>query len=227
MQKLLTAAITLTILSGCGTMGAPNAIKRTGAMQAQSAAGVAKGVRAVFKAAFKATDKDGNAWLSLAEFAAAMPVAPTQPGAAPIALDPAAVQAKFDAFDLNHDKKIRFGEYQTKDGVAEARTVVRYEAGKIFAQLDRNGDRVLVEAELVSPMITMASADKNKNGKLTASEFEDAFAALLAGGPDPVEPPAPAVDPVPAPAPGADEPAPPAEEPTEPTEQPAAEPTEG
>jgi len=236
MQKLLTAALACAILSGCGSMGSPLAAKRTGSIQAQSATGVAKGVRATIRGAFKTADKNANGWLSLAEYAETQPLA-TRPNA----------QAGFDALDVNKDKKVRWTEYLVSQNLPQLVTFVRYEAGKSFALLDKNGDKVLVETELVSPLVTMAAADKNKNGKLTPSEFEDAFAAAMAAGPDPVEPPAPAPAPggdQPAPAPGGDQPAPapapggdvPAVEPTEPTqpveptepaEEPAAEPTEG
>lgn len=207
-RKILVAVVMASMLSACGVAMGPTAPKaRVGAIGAQSYAGAAKGVRAMYLAAFKAADKDESGFLTLQEM---MPALPTQVGQAPT--EPAkAAKALFDSLDLNKDGKIRFREFSAPPVLKAAVEVFRHQVGKTFAALDLNGDRVLVEAELAKSPITVEAGDRNKDGKLTISEFEDAFAATLGQGPEPVDPPA-AEPPAPA-QPGGDEP---------PTEEPAA-----
>lgn len=205
-RKFLTAVVAASLLSACGVTAGPALNKaRSAAMTAKSYAGAAKGVRAMYLAAFKSADKDENGYLTLQEM---MPALPTQVGQAPT--EPArAAKALFDSLDLNKDGKIRFREFSAPPVLKAAVEVFRHQVGKTFAALDLNGDRVLVEAELAKSAITVDSGDRNKDGKLTISEFEDAFAATLGQGPEPVDPPS-VEPPVPA-DPGAAEP--PSEEP--------------
>lgn len=210
MKKLIPAALALVVLSGCGVAAGPMAAKnRAGAMQAQSAAGVAKGVRAMYKAAFKAADKNANGYLILAEMP---PVVPTVGPAGPLPADPAAAaKALFEQLDANKDKKVRWREWLSKATLETATGTFRAEATKAFSSLDKDTNHFLNAEELAAGPVTAEQADANKNGRVTLGEFEDALAAKLAAGPEPVDPPAP-----PAPAPGGDTPpAPPAPAPGE------------
>jgi len=208
-RRLIAAVLAASWLGGCGVGLGPVAMKgRPGAVRAQSYQGAAKGVRAMYLAAFKSADKDENGYLTLQEM---MPAMPTQVGLAPT--EPAkAAKALFDALDLNKDGKIRFREFTNPAVLQAAIATFRHEVGKAFAALDRNGDRVLIEAELAKAPVTLEAGDRNKDGKLTISEFEDAFAAALGQGAEPVDPPA-AEPPTPA-EPGGEEP--PTAEPDEP-----------
>jgi Ca2+-binding EF-hand superfamily protein len=208
---VIAAVVAASWLAGCGVGLGPVAVKgRAGQVGLSSYQGAAKGVRAMYLAAFKSADKDENGFLTLQEM---MPAMPTQIGLAPT--EPAkAAKALFDALDLNKDGKIRFREFTSPQVLQAAIATFRHEVGKTFAALDRNGDRVLSEAELAKTPVTIEAADRNKDGKLTISEFEDAFAATLGQGAEPVDPPA-AEPPAPAPAdPSGEEP--PAADPDEP-----------
>ena len=63
MKKLLPALALISLLTGCGAGRMVNATALSGSIAAQSKAGVAKGIHAMFKAAFVAADvnKDGPA----------------------------------------------------------------------------------------------------------------------------------------------------------------------
>lgn len=208
MKKLIPAALALIVLSGCGAAAGPFAPKsRTGAMQAQSAAGVAKGVRGMYKAAFKAADKNGNGYLILAE----MP--PVMPGVGPAGEPPAdpavAAKALFEQLDANKDRKVRWREFLSKATLQTAVGTFRAEATRTFSSLDKNSDHHLAADELAAGPVSVEQADLNKNGRVTLGEFEDALAAKLAAGPEPVDPPAPPAPPAPGgdtPAPGGDTP---------------------
>lgn len=195
MTKLLPLALTALILTGCGNgMNLTGAKARTGATSAQSIAGVNKGVRNYFEAAFKAADTDESNSLSLAEIPLAMPAVPgqaTQTGA-----DPAAQRLDLmKRLDLNADGKVTYREFARPEFVNQSITIFRLVAGQAFVKMDVNGDRTLIPAELVvtdGAQYDFDAYDKNSNGKLTLSEFEDGYAASLTATPEPVDPaPAP------------------------------------
>ncbi|MEB3328762.1 MAG: EF-hand domain-containing protein [Candidatus Sericytochromatia bacterium] len=200
-RRLIAAVVAAAWLGGCGVGVGPGPAKgRSGQVGTNSYQGAARGVRAMYLAAFKSADKDENGYLTLQEM---MPALPAHIGLAPT--EPArAAKALFDALDLNKDGKVRFREFTNPQVLQAAIATFRHEVGKTFASLDRNGDRVLIEAELVKTPVTLEAADRNRDGKLTISEFEDAFAATLGQGPEPGEPPT-AEPPAPA-EPGGEEP---------------------
>ncbi|MEB3195918.1 MAG: EF-hand domain-containing protein [Candidatus Sericytochromatia bacterium] len=185
--QAITAFITLVTLTGCGLQPySSSASTRVGMVRSQSLAGATKGVRAMYLAAFKSADKDENGYLTIQEM---MPALPNPPQFAPNETLKAA-KALFDSLDLNKDGKIRFREFTAPPVMKAAVTVFRHEVGKTFAALDLNGDRLLEASELAKSPVVLASGDKNQNGSLTLSEFEDAFAATLGQGAEPVDPPA-------------------------------------
>lgn len=238
MKKLLPAVLALVLLSGCGASQSLTGARTLQPSQlgAKSKAGAEKGVRAIFKAAFVAADSNKNGYLSLDE----MPLTPPGLGApAEVPADAKAVQkAMMEKLDLNKDNKVGYREFSRPDVLQPVLTIFRYEVGQTFAKLDRNGDRLLTANEFDGSAFTLEKMDLSKNGKVTLSEFEDAFALTVGGGADPVDPtpvtpgpaPAPGGDTPPAPAPGGDEPPAPApvpapdepapggDEPQEPTE---------
>jgi Ca2+-binding EF-hand superfamily protein len=216
MKKLLPVALMLSLLSGCGANHLVNGTSaRSGYVSAQSKAGVEKGIRGMFHAAFKAADADHDNKLSPQEIPANLPTA-VGAGAAPTALvDPAAEdQARKELFaklDLNKDGFVTYREFARPDAVQAAIVFYRSEVAKAFASLDKNGDHYLSANEVEGSAFKFADLDLNKNGKVTLSEFEDAFVRVLGGGPDPVEPVTPAPAPAgnaPAPAPAGNTPAP-------------------
>jgi hypothetical protein len=215
MKKLIPAFVALAMLTGCGTHGLAGATSvNAAAVEAQSKAAVEKAVHAMFRAAFKAADKNGDKKLTIEEMPGLLPT-PAVPGVEAAPSDDA--KAMFAKLDANKDGHIGFREFASKDNQATALGVFRAAVGKKFAELDKNGDRVLTEDELKGTEYDIAKIDAGKkNGKISISEFENGFAAAQSQGPDPVDPPAPpAVDPnappaPPAPAPAVDPNAPPA-----------------
>ncbi|MDB5099626.1 MAG: hypothetical protein JWM80_4047 [Cyanobacteria bacterium RYN_339] len=217
MKKLIMSALTLSLLSGCGTHALVGTARTGTAVNAQSKAGVEKGIHAMFRAAFVAADKNEDKKLTLEEMPIALPQA-ALPGQAPaLMLDPAAVQAAqkdmLARMDFNRDGVVTYREFARPDDQAQAMIFYRTEIAKLFAGLDKNGDHVLTANEVASapvgadgkPAFDMDFVDLNHNDKVTTSEFEDAFIRKFGQGADPVEPaPAPGpvapVDPAPAPA---------------------------
>ncbi|MFP5501854.1 MAG: hypothetical protein ACLGIN_05140 [Candidatus Sericytochromatia bacterium] len=197
MKKLLPAVLALALLAGCGQapglVGASKA--RMGAVSAQSKAGTEKGVRGMFKLIFSKFDQDQSGFLTIEE----------APGKlhffGPADDTPANPQAVMATLDLNQDGKVTLREFSRRELLQPVLLAFRYEAGKIFVNLDKNADRALTEEELAGTPYTVESLDRNGNGKIPMSEFEDGLAAILAeqgslGGP---------VEPAPA-EPGGDEP---------------------
>jgi Ca2+-binding EF-hand superfamily protein len=226
MKKLMTSALMLALLSGCGTHALVGTARIGANASAQSKAGVEKGIHAMFRAAFAAADKNEDKKLTLDEMPIALPVAPI-PGTAPAAeLDPAAIQqAQKDMLarlDFNRDGVVTYREFARPDDQAQAMIFYRTEVAKLFNSMDKNGDHVLTANEVAGaplgpdgkPTFDMDFVDLNHNDKVTGSEFEDAFVRKFGQGADPVDPPAPAPAPVnppapaPDPAPAGDTPAP-------------------
>ncbi|MNS31729.1 transaldolase/EF-hand domain-containing protein [compost metagenome] len=209
MTKILPLALAAVLLAGCGaTNGLTAANRAVGSAQALSKAGAEKGVRGMFRYYFAQADADKNGYLTVEEMPAgnAPAGAPGEP-----ALDPlAAKKAMFEKMDLNKNGRVTQNEFATKENVQQVTVMFRREVGKMFANLDLDGNRILVADELVDAVVSMEAADLNKNGKVTLSELEDAMGAVLAAGggfgkpANPVAPPA--QEPV----------APPAEEPVAP-----------
>jgi Ca2+-binding EF-hand superfamily protein len=219
MKKILPLALAAVMLAGCGTANSltgPRTVN--GALSAQSKAGAEKGVRGMFKFVFHQVDADKNGYLTVEEMPAGVPA--TEPGAPPADPMPAK-KAMLDKLDTNKNGRVTITEFANKESIAEVTTQFRREVGRLFANLDLNGDRLLVPTEMPNGPIPFEAADKNKNGKLTLSELEDGMAAVLAQGggfgPTPVNPPAPQPD---------TPPAPPAEDPNTPPAPPADEPTD-
>lgn len=198
MKKLLPAVLALALLAGCGQapglVGASKA--RVGAVSAQSKAGTEKGIRGMFKLAFSKFDQDQSGFLTVEEAPGKLDFfgpADDTPG------DPASVMAKLD---VNMDGKVTLREFSRRELLQPVLLAFRYESGKTFVSLDKNADRSLIEEELAGSPYKLEELDRNMNGKITMSEFEDGLAALIAergsiGGP---------VEPEPA-EPGSDEPA--------------------
>ena len=221
MKNLLPLALAAVMLTGCGAGGAIGGTQaRAGAIAAQSQAGVNKGVRAMFEAAFKAADTNEDEWLSLEEIAEAMPTVPGQGTRLPVGIpvDPSAARKELMArLDTNADGKVRYREFARPEFVKQATTIFRLVAGNLFVQMDVNADRSLVAPEVANAQFSYTAfrglkfdfeaLDRNGNERVTLSEFEDAYAAMLVAGPDPVDPPAPGGD-TPAPAPVGPQPAP-------------------
>lgn len=216
MHKLVPALLSLALLTGCGANARlAGAGLAGGSLAAQSKAGVEKGIHAMFRAAFKAADRNGDKRLSLDEVPTALPVPPV-PGygvripVEPVELDEAR-KAMLAQLDLNKDGTVTYREFARPDAQQTAIIFYRAEMAKLFAALDKNGDHVLTPNE-AEGQYNFAELDLNKNNKVTSSEFEDSFVRTFGQGPDPVEPaPAPGEDPHPAP------PAPEPEQPVEPT----------
>jgi hypothetical protein len=219
MQKLIPAALALVMLSGCGAHGLAGATSVNGAaLAAQSKAQAEKAIHAMFRASFKAADKNGDKKLTLDEMPGVLPT-PVVAGLEAPASDEA--KAMFAKLDLNKDGHVGYREFASKDNQANALAVFRGAVAKKFAELDKNKDHFLGADELKGTEFELAKIDAGKkpDGKLTISEFENGFAAAQSRGTDPFDPPAvdpnapaaPAVDPAP-PAP----PAPPAVDPNAP-----------
>lgn len=203
MKKLIPVVLAVAFLAGCGRapglVGAPQA--RPGVVKAQSQAGTAKGVRGMFKLIFSKFDQDQSGFLTVEEAPAKLHFfGPTDntPG------DPKAVMARLD---LNQDGKVTLREFTRPELLQPVLMAFRYEAGKQFVALDKNADRALVEEELQGSPFKLEELDRNGNGKVTMSEFEDGLAAKLEEHgtlePAPAEPPA-SVEPPPAADPGDD-----------------------
>jgi Ca2+-binding EF-hand superfamily protein len=208
MKKLLSAALAFAMLTGCGVQGLNSAASMTQSQLAAQSKGKAEaGIRAMFKAAFKAADKKKNGKLTVDEMPGAFPVAvlPGQPAPA-VSADAKALFAKLDTKKKGY---VTYREFCGKENEATVLMMFRNEVGIEFATLDKNGDRVLTAEELVGTPYGAMTLDHNKNGKVTESEFENAFAATLAAGSEPVDPNAPPAPPAP-PAPAVDPNAPPA-----------------
>lgn len=170
MKRILPSLLALTLLAGCGVSQAPmaRAIK-PGAVSSLSKAGAEKGVRAAFKFSFAALDADKNGSLSLEE----LPL----PEGAPV--DPvAARQAELARLDVNKDNKVSLREFSRPELVQPAVQRFRNMVGQTFAQLDANGDRMLSPEEATRLPAAFEEVDRNKNGKLTLSEYEDALATF-------------------------------------------------
>ena len=210
MKKLIPAVLALVMLSGCGAHGVVGATNATAAtVAAQSKAAAEKAIHAMFRASFKAADKNGDKKLTIDEMPGVLPAPALNANAVIVSED---AKQMFKKLDANKDGHIGYREFASKENEASAIKGFRAAVSKIFTTLDKNGDHLLTEAELKDSEYAMAKNDLNKNGKITVSEFENAFAAAQSAGPDPVEPPAPVIDPnaPPAPVPAVDPNAPPA-----------------
>lgn len=211
MKKILPVALAAVLLTGCGAANSISAPRvQTGGVSALSKAVAEKAVRGMFRQFFNQADADKSGFLSVEEMPAA--VGTTEPGEP---VDPTPFKkAMFEKLDVNKNGRVTFNEFASKDNVANITSQFRNQVGVTFARLDADGDRMLVASEMESAPapLTLEGADKNKNGKVTLSELENAMAAVLAAGGG--------FGPGPAPAP----PAPPAEEPATPAEPPAEEP---
>lgn len=198
MKKLLPAVLALALLAGCGQApGLVGASKvRAGAVTAKSKAGTEKGIRGMFKLVFSKFDQDQSGFLTVEEAPGSLNFFGA---ASPEPQDPKAVMARLD---VNLDGKVTIREFSRPELLQPVLQAFRYEAGKLFFGLDKNADRSLTEEELAGTRYTLEMLDRNANGKITMSEFEDALAGILSEGGD-INGPA---EPEPA-EPGGDEPA--------------------
>ncbi|MFP5501855.1 MAG: hypothetical protein ACLGIN_05145 [Candidatus Sericytochromatia bacterium] len=175
MNKLLLLTVTSALLAGCGQ--APGLIKaqpqyRPGAVEAQSKAGTERGVRNMFKAIFSELDKDYSGDLRLDEL-------PPRLSFAGMPLDAEGPEALLRRLDLNMDGGVTLREFYRREFLFPVLEKFRLEIGREFVALDKNGDRTLTEDELAGSRHSFADLDRNMNGKLTMSEFEDGAAAAL------------------------------------------------
>jgi hypothetical protein len=220
MKKILPVALAAVLLAGCGSANSFSAPRvQTGGVSALSKAVAEKAVRGMFRQFFTQADADKSGFLSVEEMPAA--VGTTEPGEP---VDPMPFKkAMFEKLDVNKNGRVTFNEFATKENVANITSQFRNQVGVTFARLDANGDRMLTAEEMESAPapLTLEGADKNKNGKVTLSELENAMSAVLAGGGG--------FGPAPAPAPPAEEPVTPPADPDAPAQpdEPVAPPTEG
>jgi Ca2+-binding EF-hand superfamily protein len=213
MKKLLPLVLATTLLAGCGAPALTTARTVSGNVSAQSKAGVEKAVMGMYKNLFAKADADKNGYLTVAELP--QMIINTVDGSVTDG-SPDDREAAMAVLDVNKNGRVTFNEFASK--AQRTQVVEQYRAvmGRLFAQLDTNGDRLLFEKELGNGTLTMAMVDLNQNGKVTLSEFEDgvAQASGAAPAPAPVDPAPAPVDPAPAPVEPGDEPAP-ADEPSE------------
>lgn len=179
MKRLAFAALALTILAGCGQ--APAGVKaprkatsaKAASAKAAPAAGKAaaataeKGLLGMFKLAHAHLDADGDGALVAAEFARAAEdeVLPGLPA--------------FAAFDKDGDGKVTLAEFTHKDILKGKAKIFTDRVQAEFAGLDANKDKRLAKAEMAESDVAFATADADRNGKVTVAEFEAALAAAL------------------------------------------------
>ena len=185
MRVSIWLSVTL-ILAGCGRGPLVAASASQGAIAAQSKAAVTKGVHAVFQAGFALADANQDNRLTPDELPIVLPMAeaPRLVGADPAA-DAADRAALMKALDLNGDGQLTYREFARPETTNAAIATFRAEAARTFAKLDVNGDHALTEAELAPAGYAFMDFDKNANGKLTGSEFEDGLIKKFGKQPEP------------------------------------------
>lgn len=173
MKQLAFAALALIMLAGCGQApGATKAPKKASATKAASVKGSAataeKGLLGMFKLAHAHLDTNGDGALDATEFAVAIDeeVIPGLPA--------------FAAVDRDGDEAISLAEFTHKDLLKGKAKLFTDRVQAEFAGLDANKDKGLSKQEMAESDVAFAAADANKNGKVTAAEFEVALANALA-----------------------------------------------
>lgn len=204
-MKKLAAVLAFSLLTGCGSHGLTSATSATAAaLAAQSKAQAEKAVHAIFKASFKAADKNGDGKLTIDEMPGALPTmnVPGVSGATPKSDDDA--KALFAQLDVKKQGYVGYREFCAPANQAPVLALFRTEVAAAFAQLDKNGDHNLSNDELVGTPFGSLTVTPDKRGNVTVSVFENAFAATFSAGAeppaDPNTPPAPAASPSAAPA---------------------------
>lgn len=163
----LSVALLVSLLAGCGatptaTKGINDGTKPT----AQSVASVEKAVKAYFQAKFDLLDVDHSGLVTKAE-------------ATSVGLDPDG----FDGYDADGDGILTLEEFAPPHAIEAITTTIRQTAAAEFKRMNRDGDRSLSPEEMAEAVaLPFALCDANKDGKVTASEFENAFALVATKG---------------------------------------------
>lgn len=173
MKRFASAVLVLALLAGCGA--APTAAPKKAAAKATpaaaaksiSAAVAEKGLVGLFTLAHAQCDDNSDGKLNAEEFALAAEedVLPGLPA--------------FSAFDKDKDAAITLAEFTDKSVLKGKAAIFTARAAREFAGLDANKDKSLNAAELEDTEMPLASMDTDKNKKVSASEFEAAFAAAI------------------------------------------------
>lgn len=161
----MASALLLSLLVGCGVI--PTASKNDASQpKAQSVASVEQAVKAYFQAKFDMLDVDHSGRVTKAE-------------ATSVGLDPAG----FDGYDADGDGILTIAEFAPPHAIEAITTTIRQTAAAEFKRMNVNGDRALSPEEMAQAVaLPFALCDANKDGKVTASEFENAFALVATKG---------------------------------------------
>jgi Ca2+-binding EF-hand superfamily protein len=205
MRRLACLALAALALTACGASRAslpsgalPRPEDRRGpaseraaprpltAIAARSDAGLRAGVVALRTQRFERLDQNHDGAIARDE---ATDQALALPG----------VVSGFADYDADHDGAITLAEFLREDVIAWWSTEIRFKVRELFQKLDRNGDMQLVGAErekvtlFFSTHPQLHGGDLDQDGRVTFTEFEDAYMVVL-----PIyQPPPPSADALP------------------------------
>jgi hypothetical protein len=173
MKHALALGLALT-LTACGTAPtAPaHAPRVASGLAARSDAGMHDGVVALRKLRFKKLDLNESGDLTRAE---ASDQALLLPG----------FVNGFDDYDADHDGRITLTEFLREDVIQWWLSDLRPQIAGYFRQMDTNRDGALTAKErdrltlFLSQHPELHGGDLNQDGKVDASEFEDAYMVVL------------------------------------------------
>ena len=220
LAKQLAVAAVVSVLTACGTVGAPSSPVTSAAsdgLSASSTAGLQKAFTRVHRGIFDTIDGNKDGWLDEYEVGKHMTMAEFQKADKKDGWGSAGRLSRTEFMDWATHRFLWFK--QDKDGFANS---FRNSLTRAFNRLDSNRDGLLVRTEVsmadlqrlgltfeypklrirvpikkVTPDM-FASADKTGDGKLSQAEFEDLYVELVVqalGGGAPAPAPAPPAPP--------------------------------
>lgn len=164
MRQALSTLLLTFMLAGCGGPAPTGPAPRPGtALQAQSAAGVEQSFRIWLVQNFLKWDANHDLALSKEEAPLGLPVTPE------------AWTTFLAQCDGNQDGKVTQEEMLNAKAFRQNMADFRKFCRDTFTKFDRNADKLLDHDEFV----TVAAADRNRDGKANMSEYEDYMALML------------------------------------------------
>lgn len=169
MKKFVLSVLALTMLAGCGVGVGPTVTNKVPSFSALSKESFAKLIdmtRYFVKTKFDEADLDKSGFLTREE---------AMPSGATYVLGQTRLGA-FEVIDANQDGKLVFGELATEAVLKDIAQNLHAQLVTLFTSQDRDSDMVLKGAEIPT------AYDLNRNGQVTFSEFEEAYATYSLGG---------------------------------------------